>query len=598
MNIYSKIVRSILIMCLAPLAAVGEPKGAQESRLSDIFDVIWQYQLDSFPEMATFYGYASDNPGWTDLSPQAGKANITAWQEQLDALQQVDAASLSPQALLQRNLIITQLQDNLELAHFEGPFAGSKPVLRPFWPISQLDGWHLTVPQVVAQMPNGTVAELEVILERLRRVPQLFDQVERQLRDSMAADYLPPQAILAGVPKQLASLIDTPLDQHPLFTPFSQLPEGLDAASKARLRGAARSTIEDAVIPAYAKLKAFVEGDYWARATNTVGLSALHNGSEWYAALARQYTTTELTPEQIHQLGLQEVARIKQAMLAIMEQTGFKGDLADFFEFLRSDTQFYFDRPEQLMAAYRDIAKRADPELIKLFKTLPRLPYGVIPVPAYAEQSTTTAYYETGSLATGRAGYFYANTYNLPSRPSWEMEALTLHEAVPGHHLQIAIAQELPETHDLIKNQFFTAFIEGWGLYAESLGEEMGFYQDPYAKFGQLTYEMWRAVRLVVDTGMHAFGWSRQEAIDFFKANAGKTEHDIAVEIDRYIAMPGQALAYKIGELTLKKLRLKAKEALGEQFDVREFHDQILNQGALPMAVLEEKIDAWIASQQ
>jgi uncharacterized protein (DUF885 family) len=285
-------------------------------------------------------------------------------------------------------------------------------------------------------------------------------------------------------------------------------------------------------------------------------------------------------------------------MEKIIAQTGFKGSFNEFLEFLRTDSRFFYTDAEALLEGYRDIAKRIDPGLMSLFGTLPRTTYGVLPIPDYAAKSQTTAYYLQGAPEAGRPGYFYANTYALETRPKWEMEALTAHEAVPGHHLQIAIAQELDDLPEFRKHGGYTAFVEGWGLYAESLGEELGLYTDPYSKFGQLTYEMWRAVRLVVDTGMHALGWTRQEAIDFFAANSSKPLHDITVEIDRYIAWPGQALAYKIGELTFKRLKEEARQALADRFDIRQFHDVCLADGALPMELLETRVRVWIDSQK
>lgn len=290
--------------------------------------------------------------------------------------------------------------------------------------------------------------------------------------------------------------------------------------------------------------------------------------------------------------------RIRAGMESVKAEAGFEGSLEEFFDFLRTDPQFFYTEGQDLLMGYRDIAKRVDAELPKLFGHLPRLPYGVSPVPAYAEKSQTTAYYQPGSVEGGRSGTFFANTYDLPSRPKWEMEALTLHEAVPGHHFQIAIAQELDELPWFRRYGGYTAYVEGWGLYAESLGEEMGFYQDPYFKFGQLTYEMWRAIRLVVDTGMHSLGWSRQQAIDFFVENAGKAEHDIVVEVDRYIVWPGQALAYKIGELKIMELKAMAQAELGESFDIRGFHDKLLGNGALPLNVLETHMNEWVAEQK
>jgi uncharacterized protein (DUF885 family) len=308
----------------------------------------------------------------------------------------------------------------------------------------------------------------------------------------------------------------------------------------------------------------------------------------------RSQTTTGLTPDQIHELGLSEVKRIREEMEKIRQQTGFKGSLDEFFVFLRTDPRFFYRTREELLVAYRDISKRIDPELTRLFGRTPRLPYGVIPIPSYSEKTQTTAYYTQGSPESHRPGYYFVNLYDLKSRPKWEMEALSLHEAVPGHHLQIALAQELEGVPEFRKNASFTAFVEGWGLYAESLGPELGMYTDPYSRFGQLTYEMWRAVRLVVDTGMHAKGWTRQQAIDFFVSNSSKPLHDIEVEVDRYIAWPAQALAYKIGELKMKELRAKAERELGAGFDVRSFHDTLLGAGPLPLSVLETRMNQWI----
>jgi len=320
-------------------------------------------------------------------------------------------------------------------------------------------------------------------------------------------------------------------------------------------------------------------------------MSDLPDGKAWYAFNVRTVTTTTLAPDQIHELGLSEVKRIRKEMDKVITQTGFKGSFAEFSKFLRADPKFYYTDADSLLQGYRDIAKRADPELARLFGKLPRLPYGVKAVPAYAEKSQTTAYYQPGSPKAGRPGWFYANTYALNTRPKWEMEALTMHEAVPGHHLQISLAQEMEDAPDFRKHGGYTAFVEGWGLYSESLGTEMGFYKDPYMKFGQLTYEIWRAIRLVVDTGMHSRGWSRQKAIDYFMEN-------VTVEVDRYIVWPGQALAYKIGELKYKELRAYASKELGDKFDVRQFHDQVLGNGALPMDVLELRLKEWVSNKK
>ncbi|MFM7785794.1 MAG: DUF885 domain-containing protein, partial [Gammaproteobacteria bacterium] len=338
------------------------------------------------------------------------------------------------------------------------------------------------------------------------------------------------------------------------------------------------------------------EKTYYPKTRESIAISALPEGEAWYAHAVREHTTTRLSPKEIHAIGLAEVARLRKAMEQAKREAGFEGSLGDFFRFLRSDPRFFHGDARSLLREYRDVCKRIDAELPRVFGTLPRLPYGVAEIPAHEAPSATTAYYQPGSPAVGRSGLFYANTWRLETRPTWEMEALSIHEAMPGHHLQIARAQEL-EGLPRFRNEFGpTAFVEGWALYAESLGPALGLYADPYSRFGQLTYEMWRAVRLVVDTGIHAFGWSRQQAIDYFLENAGKQEHDVTVEVDRYITWPGQALAYKIGELKIKELRAHAERELGDRFDIRAFHDTVLGSGAVPLAVLERNVNAWVAS--
>jgi uncharacterized protein (DUF885 family) len=416
------------------------------------------------------------------------------------------------------------------------------------------------------------------------------------MEQGMAARLVPPRVTFRDVPAQVqAQIVDDPL-QSPLLEAFKTWPSVIPEADRAALTGRAASAYRQSVVPAFTKLHAFLTTTYLPACRESIGVNALPNGAAMYAYNVRWHTTTAKTPQEIHEIGLAEVKRIRAEMDAVMASSGFAGSYEEFKQFLRTDPRFFFTDAASLVAAYRDIAKRADPELARLFGRLPQTPYGVKPMPDASAPSQTTAYYNPGSFVAGRPGIMLANTYKLDSRPRWEMEALTLHESVPGHHVQIALAQERLGLPEFRKNSSYTAFVEGWALYSESLGGEMGFYADPYSKFGQLTYEMWRAVRLVVDTGLHSMGWTRDQAIDFFRANAAKADQDIVVEVDRYIVWPGQALGYKMGQLKIRELRTNAERQLGSRFDVRRFHDVVLGQGAVPLDVLERQVGAWVAT--
>ena len=399
------------------------------------------------------------------------------------------------------------------------------------------------------------------------------------------------------IPGQVATqLVEFPADSR-FFEPFANLPETFSTADRERLRAAAAEVIEDTVLPAYRELDDYINKTYLPATRESVGLSSLPDGEAWYEFRARSYTTTRLTPDEIHRIGLDEVKRIRDEMQQVIAEVGFEGSFQDFLEYLRTDPQFYFETPEALYQEYLATSKRIDPELVKLFGKLPRMPYGVKPIPDSIAPDTTTAYYSQPAGDGSRAGIYYVNLYRPEVRPKYEIEVLSVHEAMPGHHLQIALQQELGNLPMFRRFMGFTAFVEGWGLYSERLGYDLGLYQDPYSRFGQLTYDMWRAVRLVVDTGMHYKGWTRQQAIDFFKDNAAKTEHDIVNEIDRYILWPGQALAYKIGQLKILTLRARAEQELGEDFDIRAFHDELLGAGPLPLDLLEQRMDRWLAAQ-
>ena len=381
-------------------------------------------------------------------------------------------------------------------------------------------------------------------------------------------------------------------EESPFFKVFIDIPENIQ--DRETIQSMARDVIKSKVIPAYYKLNDFFTEEYLPASRTTYGVLDLPNGFEWYENLARYHTTTDLTPDEIHEIGLSEVERIRSEMQEVIDSLGFDGSFNDFLVFLRTDPQFYYETEDELLEAYLATSKKIDPEMVSLFKVLPRTPYGIKPIPMESAPDTTTAYYMRPAADGSRAGYYYVNLYRPDVRPKYEIEVLSVHEAVPGHHLQIALAMELEGIPNFRKYSGYTAYVEGWGLYSESLGYDIGLYSDPYSRFGALTYDMWRAVRLVVDTGMHYKGWTRQEAIDFFTANAAKTEQDIINEIDRYLVMPGQALAYKIGQLKILELKNKAKKQLGDDFDIKEFHHAVLSQGALPLAVLEENIETYL----
>jgi len=580
--------RSALMIFLPVTIFAQEPVTPDSARLHQLFAQRWEYTMREYPEFATSVGYPGQNARWTDNSLETIARRKRELNDPLNVLRTIDRAKLGPTDQLNYDLFRRNLTDAVEESRFPGELMA----------ITQLDGVQQDVPSTIAKMPAGTVRNYEDILARLRAVPVLVNQTIVLLQRGLATGITPPRITLRDVPSQAQDLVvDDPLTS-PLLSAFSHFPAGVPAPDQQRLRAAALAAYRDSVAPAFRKLSTFLRDRYVPGARTTTGIRDLPNGMAWYQVRARASTTTDLTPEQIHAIGLAEVKRIRAAMDSVIAASGFKGSFAEFVQFLRTDPRFYWTTADDLIHASRELMKRIDPELTRLFGALPRLPYGVSPIPSYSERSQTTAYYQPGSPLAHRAGTYFVNTYNLPARPKWEMEALSLHEAVPGHHLQIALAQELEGVPEFRRFGGYTAFVEGWGLYSESLGEELGLYTDPYSRFGQLTYEMWRAIRLVIDTGIHTMGWTREQAIDYFKANAAKTEHDITVEVDRYIVWPGQALAYKIGELKIKELRAYAARTLGDRFDVRAFHDQVLGAGAVPLDVLDARIHAWVASVQ
>ena len=556
-------------------------------RLERFFDLSYDLAMLEYPGFATGLGDPRGQDRLTDLTKEGILRRQNANRDALALMESIKRDALSEENRVNYDL----LRDRLELDVTGQQFPGQ------YLQMNQMGGPQQDIASLLAMMPNARAGNLENQLARIEAVPAYIDQSIALMRKGLEAGVTPPAITLRDVPQQIRNQLVDDASESPLLTGFADIPATVDPLQAETLRKRAEKLYSQHVVPAYERLLEFTENEYLPGARKSIAMSDLPAGAEWYRHNVAVRTTTNLSPQEIHDIGLLEVKRIRAEMNEIIESTGFEGSFEEFLHFLRTDPQFYHNNAADLMREYRDIAKRADPELTRVFGHLPRTPYGVIEVPSYAEQSTTTAYYQRGSLKAGRPGYYFANTYALETRPRWEMEALTLHEAVPGHHLQISIQQELENVPWFRQNPSYTAFSEGWGLYSESLGEEMGFYKDPYSKFGQLTYEMWRAIRLVVDTGMHYLSWSRQQAIDYFKANAGKSEHDIVVEIDRYIVWPGQALAYKIGELKIKELRAYAEEKLGEEFDIRAFHDEVLGKGAVPLKVLDTNIRTWVEEQ-
>ncbi|HEX4962111.1 MAG TPA: DUF885 domain-containing protein [Thermoanaerobaculia bacterium] len=564
-------------------------QGSESERLKRFFDLHWLAKLRGYPEYATYIGVPGFEDRLSDNSPETFDLSRRITRQELAALDSIDRARLTPAEQLNYDLVHWRLEQAIEGERFHPEYLA----------VHQLSSVHADVVYLLGAMPARNAQDFVNRLARMRAFPLAVDQTLALLEKGLQAGITSPRITLRDVPGQIDALLTADPMKSAFLASFQQMPEAMiPAAERERLRREAVQVFEQQVAPALRKLREYLVKTYIPGARETTAMSDLPDGRAWYAYNVKTGTTTDLTPEQIHQLGLSEVKRIRGEMDALIATTGFKGSFAEFCHFLRTDPRFFYDKPEELIAGYRDITKRIDPELIKLFGRLPRLPYGVVAVPDYDAKSQTTAYYGNGSLAAGRPGWFHVNTYDLKSRPKWEMEDLALHEAVPGHHIMYSLNEELGELPAWRQWDVYPAMSEGWALYAESLGSELGLYKDPYSKFGQLSAEIWRAIRLVVDTGLHTKGWTRQQAIDYAKANSAKPEHDVEVEIDRYMVWPGGAVVYKIGELKIKELRAYAQKELGPKFDIRAFHDHVLGNGQLPLALLEKQIKEWVASEK
>ncbi|MCG9965530.1 DUF885 domain-containing protein [Shewanella cutis] len=553
--------------------------------LQAIVDQSWQLQLSASPEMAYGMGDKSAAGKLQDLSPEALVKLNQGQIAILGQLKALDRSKLSKEDKINAEILEDQIQNDVDLYKYKDYYL----------PITAESGFHAYISSI-AQGRFNTLEDYQNYLGKLKALPTYFAQQTHWLKQGLKEGITPPKATLKGFENSISAYI-LPVEKSSYFKPFTQYPSHFTEAQKAQLTQEGRASVEQNVLPTYQAFYDFMTQEYMPNTRENIAANSLPDGDAFYENRVRYYTTLNMTSAEVHELGLKEVKRIRQEMEQVIKSVGFKGSFADFLHFLRTDPQFYTTSADQLLKEAAFIAKKADAMLPKYFGKLPRKPYGIAPVPAEIAPKYTSGRY-SGSNRDDEPGYYWVNTYALDKRPLYELEALTLHEAVPGHHLQISLNSELSSLPDFRRYSYISAFGEGWGLYSEYLGLEAGFYQDPYSNFGRLTYEMWRAARLVVDTGMHAQGWSREQAIEFMASNTALSLHNVTTEIDRYITWPGQALSYKIGELTIKRLRAKAEQALGDKFDIRAFHDAVLENGSVPMSVLEQQINDFIEAQK
>jgi uncharacterized protein (DUF885 family) len=579
----------VLVLVLAGCGASGGSTGAgattsasetAEARaLHALFDEAWEHDMKEWPTRASSLGDHRYDDRWPDVSLAAFARRDAYDRDVLARLERIDRSKLSKKDALSYDLFAYKYREAV---------AGQRFRLH-LLAVNQRNGVQ-TADEIADELPFESAKDYAAWNARLRAFGAYVDQTIELLAEGIHAGYTHPKVVMQRVLGQIdAQIVDDP-KKSAYLAPYAKMPARIAAPERERLEADALRAIREVVVPAFRRLRAFWAERYMPACKDDVGAWQLPDGAALYAYTVRTHTTTKLSPDEVHAIGLREVARIRREMEAVKARAGFSGSLEDFFKMLRTDRRFFYATGAELLTAYRDLAKRVDPQLVKVFRTLPRTPYGVQPVPDATAPDTTTAYYREPAADGSRAGTYFVNLYRPEARPRWEMVALTLHESVPGHHLQIALAMEQTDIPKFRRHGDYTAYVEGWALYAESLGEEMGLYDDPYAKFGQLTYEMWRAVRLVVDTGIHHLKWDRQRAIDFFMENAAKSELDVVNEVDRYIVWPGQALAYKIGELEIKKLRNARAAALGSKFDLKAFHDAVLRSGALPLELLAREV--------
>jgi uncharacterized protein (DUF885 family) len=569
----------LLLLNFIPAHAADNPT----QQLHSLFDRDWEYQMQHDPVGASELGDRRWNDQWPDVSLNSLREQFQNGRQELQELQAIDRSKLSLEDQLNYDVFEYNVKDYVESEQYK-------------WYLVRTNTFSgiQTVEGLVNSLRFETVKDYDDWLGRLHNFPAYMDQNIALMHEGVKQHVVLAKVIGEKVLTQFNGMDWQDPTKHGFYTPFKQFPSSFSEADRQRLTAAAKEQIRTDVLPAFRRFRDFMEKEYIPASLEQAGVWQVPNSSPTYAYLARSMTTTTFTPEQVHELGLSEVKRIRGEMEKVKDQTGFKGTFAEFLNYLRTDSKFYFKDSDDLLRYARARAKQIDPLLIKLFRTFPRLPYGVNPVPSEIAVSMPSGYADAPAPDGSRPGYFYVNTYKPESRPIYDLTALILHEAIPGHTFQSGIAIELKDIPKFRRYGGYSAYAEGWALYSESLGNELGLYDDPYVHFGALSNEMWRAVRLVVDTGMHYKHWTRKQAIDYFLENVATTEYSATSEIDRYISWPGQALAYKIGELKIKELRQRAEKELGRKFDIRAFHDAILLQGPLPLTVLESQVNEWI----
>ena len=558
----------------------------EQSELRRLFADEWEVRLQEDPLFASYAGDHRYDDRLPEVTEDAYQRQASQARAFLRRLQTIDYESLSQADRLNYDLFKRELEDRLAELVF-GVF---------YMPVGKIFGPQVYLPDLTQILPFATAQDYENYISRLEAMYDFLLDHVGLMRAGMKLGYLPPKVALEGIEKSLVSHTDPEAAAGLFLEHFERFPATLGESERDHLKKRAREALAGSVVPGFRELLKFLVGEYIPAARQDIAAAALPQGREFYQHRVRMYVSYAITPEEVHKIGLDEVRRIRAEMDGVMHQVGFEGDLQHFLEHLRTDPRFYVHEPKELLKEVALILKRMDGELPHLFSKLPRTPYGIREIPDFIAPHTTTAYYFPPPGDGTSAGYYYVNTYDLKSRPLFEYEALSLHEAVPGHHLQLALQLELEDVPAFRRYLDATAFIEGWALYSERLGLEVGFYQDPYSNFGRLCYEMWRAARLVVDTGMHALGWTRQQAIDYMATNTALSTLNISNEVDRYIAWPGQALAYKMGEIKIRQLRADSEQKMGERFNVREFHRVLLENGGIPLSILEKNVNDFISS--